>query len=134
MSLLDSGNETITVYPQQLTIDERGNPVWKPSPVGVLVRCRVQPVDTDEEIAAGQATATTYRIIARTAPLGPWARVEWDGRTWDVVGEARRYNSSRATRHIDALIRARGVEQVGNEGGTAARLNATGRQEGKANQ
>ncbi|MGW3569071.1 phage head completion protein [Streptomyces sp. NPDC000941] len=107
MSLLDNGNETITVYPQERTTDDRGNQVWRPSTTPVWVRCRVQPVDADEPTVAGQTTVTTYRVIARDAPLGPWARVEWDGRTWDVVGEPRRYNGSPATRHIDALIRAR---------------------------
>ncbi|GAU66663.1 hypothetical protein SSP35_03_03110 [Streptomyces sp. NBRC 110611] len=107
MSLLDRGNETVTIYPQEQTTDDRGNVVWRPSAIPVVVRCRIQPEDPDEPTVAGQATTTTYRVIARDAPLGPWARVEWDGRTWDVVGEPRRYNGSSATRHIDALIRAR---------------------------
>ncbi|MFE3220244.1 phage head completion protein [Streptomyces antimycoticus] len=106
MSLLDNGNETISVYPQERSTDDRGNQVWHPSTTPVRVRCRVQPVDADEPAVAGQASVTTYRVIARDAPLGPWARVEWDGRTWDVVGEPRRYNGSPATRHIDAVIRA----------------------------
>ncbi|MGW1736260.1 hypothetical protein [Streptomyces sp. NPDC001999] len=41
----------------------------------------MQLLETEESTVASQATVTTYRIIARTAPLGPWARVEWDGRT-----------------------------------------------------
>lgn len=107
MSLLDTGNETITVYPQERITDDRGNVLWRPSTTPVRVRCRVQPVTTDEPAVAGQATETTYRVIARDAPLGPWARVEWDGRTWDVVGEPQRYSGSPATRHVDALIRMR---------------------------
>ncbi|NGO71452.1 phage head completion protein [Streptomyces boncukensis] len=110
MSLLDTGNETITVYPQEQTTDDRGNTVWRPSTTGVPVRCRVQPVDSDEPAVPGQATETTYRVIARDAPLGPWVRVEWNGRTWDVIGEPRRYNGSPATRHIDALIRAVAIQ------------------------
>lgn len=109
VSLLDDGNETITVYPQERTTDDRGNEVWRPSATPVYVRCRVQPVSADELAVAGQATDTTYRVIARDAPLGPWARVEWVGRTWDVVGEPQRYNGSTATRHVDALIRARSM-------------------------
>ncbi|MFF4607932.1 hypothetical protein ACFY12_34995 [Streptomyces sp. NPDC001339] len=105
--MLDTGPDTITVYPQEQTTDDRGNTVWRPSAVPVVVRCRVQPQDTDEPAVAGQATVATYRVIARDAPLGPWARVEWLGGVWDVVGEPRRYNGSPATRHIDALIRAR---------------------------
>lgn len=83
VSLLDNGNETITVYPPEQTADDRGKSVWRPSTVPVVVRCRVQPEATDESAVAVQATTTTYRVIARDAPLGPWARVEWDG-MWSV--------------------------------------------------
>ncbi len=109
MSLLDSGNETILVYPQEQTTDDRGNVIWRPASTPVRVRCRVQPLEAAEPTVPGQATETTYRVIARDAPLGPWARVEWAGRTWDVVGEPRRYNGSVVTRHVDARIRLRGV-------------------------
>jgi head-tail joining protein len=104
VSLLDTGNEPILVYPQEQTTDDRGNIIWRPSSTPAQVRCRVQPEYTDEPAVAGQVTVTTYRIITRDAPLGPSARVEWNGRTWDVIGEPRRYNGSPATRHIDALI------------------------------
>ena len=89
MSLLDTGNETILVYPQEQATDDRGNRVWQPAATPVEVRCRVQIDQTTEPTVSGQATTTTYRVIARTAPLGPWARVEWRGRAWDVVGEVQ---------------------------------------------
>ncbi|SDI41056.1 Phage head-tail joining protein [Sinosporangium album] len=109
MSLLDDGPDEVLIYPETTTTDDRGNEVRGPSAVPVALRCRVQPVTSDEAAVAGQQVATTYRLITRSAPLGAWARVVWDGREWDVVGEPQKSNGSPRTRHITALLRARGA-------------------------
>lgn len=110
MSLLDTGNETVLVWPQVETTDPDGNPVRVPADAPVTVRGRVQPVSSADVIAAGQQTSTRYRFSSRTAPLGAWARVHWDGRDWDVDGEPLTSNGSRRTRHVVAILRARGAE------------------------
>lgn len=107
MSLLDRGNEEITVYPEVETTDERDNDVRVPSPDGVVVRCRVQPIRSDDVAVAGQQVTTVYKIIARDAPLGAWALVNWQGRDWDLIGEPLWSNGSPATRHVTVLITAR---------------------------
>ena len=110
MSLLDKGEQTLDIYPEVLVTDDLGNEEWGPAEEPVRIRASVQPVTSDELSAIGQDLVTTYRVIARTAPLGAWARVRWveDGGTWwDVIGRPRRYGMSPRTAHIDADLRER---------------------------
>ncbi len=109
MSLLDHGPDEVVVYPEDEITDERGNTVYEPSATGVVVRGRVQPVRSDDAAVTGQEVATVYRLTARTAPLGAWARVVWDDREWDLVGEPLWSNGSPRTRHVTALLTARGA-------------------------
>lgn len=108
MSLLDRGTETALIWPQATTTDRDGNPIHVPAAEPVQVRCRVQPVSSRDVIAAGQQTTARYRMSARNAPLGPWARVRWRDRDWDVEGEPMYQRGSRRTRHVVAILRARG--------------------------
>jgi len=108
VSLLDRGTETVLVWPQTTTTDPDGNPIHGIADAPVTVRCRVQPVSSRDVIAAGQQTQARYRLSARDAPLGPWARVYWRGRDWDVDGEPMYQRGSRRTRHVVAVLRARG--------------------------
>lgn len=107
MSLLDNGPDIVDVYPQVASVDDQGNTIYGPSATPVTIQARVQPVTSQEVDATGQQVRTIYRLITRSAPLGPWARVVWNEREWDIVGEPRRYNGSPATRHVDCLLRAR---------------------------
>ncbi len=113
MSLLDGGRETVTIFPMVDTVDPDGNTVRKPSATGVSVLASVQPITTSPsaEIAvAGQQTVTMYRVRCNRnelVPVGPWARVHWRGRDWDVFGEAARYTGSAATAHVSFRIQSR---------------------------
>lgn len=110
MSLLDRGAETLDVYPEVTTTDDLGNVVVGPASEPVRITASVQPVTSDELAAAGQDLVTTYRLIARTAPVGAWARIRWvnaGGSWWDVIGRPRRYGMSPRTAHIDAILRER---------------------------
>lgn len=110
MSLLDNGPHLIEVYPQQMVTDSQGNTVPVPSDTSVQMRCQVQPVTSNEVDAGGYQVATVYRVIGRSGPLGPWAKVVWMDREWDIIGEPRHYTNGRKTQHVDCLIRARGVQ------------------------
>ncbi|WP_117198975.1 head-tail adaptor protein [Nocardiopsis sp. TNDT3] len=112
MSLLDTGNELVEVWPETTSTDPDGNPVRIPAADPVQVRARVQPVSSNDVAAAGQQTVARYRLITREAPLGPWARVRWDGRDWDIDGEPLRSNGSRRTRHVQAILKARGAGEA----------------------
>ena len=115
MSLLNKGRETVVIFPMIQVDDGYGGKTWKPSPTGTAVRASVQPVNSeasDELAVSGQSVETVYRV--RTvrhsgAPVGPWARVRWLDRDWDVVGEPDRQNGSETTTHSVFRIRARGL-------------------------
>lgn len=110
MSLLDRGEQVLDVYPEVTTTDDLGNVIIGPASEPIRITASVQPVTSDELAAAGQDLVTTYRLIARTAPVGAWARIRWvsDGGTWwDVVGRPRKYGMSARTAHVDAILRER---------------------------
>lgn len=110
MSLLDTGTDTITVFPEETYQDSYGNTQRRPSQSGVVVvGCRMQPMASMRLFPSNDATQqqtiyATWRLIARDAPLGVWSRVEWQGKTLSVRSgpERRRYSST--TSHITALL------------------------------
>jgi hypothetical protein len=107
VSLLDSGPDTITVYPTVAVDDGYGG--TKPGPgVPVTIRAQVEPVASTENVGPGYVVGTEYRVIARSLPAGPWSRVEWAGEVWAVVGEPERFGGSRRVAHDVATIRKRG--------------------------
>lgn len=112
MSLLDDGPDLLQVWPEVDGTDSDGNPVRVPAATPLTVRGRVQPVSAEESAAAGQALRTVYRFVGRSFPAGAYARVQWDGRDWDVLGEPMRSNGSARTRHVKVLLSARGPEAL----------------------
>lgn len=114
MSLLDGGNETVTVFPEVQDVDSEGNPYTRPSTTGTTVLARVQPIGSGvrsaEDLTLGYDALTRYRLrIDRreTVPLGPWAAVEWRGVLYDVLGEPELHTGSARTFHVTALLRTR---------------------------
>lgn len=107
VSLLDNGPDVLTVYTEVEARDAYGNVVRVPSDTPVTVRGRVQPSTSDELSALGFATETVVRFIARSFPGGPWARVEFEDREWDVVGEPRVHRGSPRTAHVTVYLKAR---------------------------
>lgn len=107
MGLLDTGNHVLEVYPSETQTDRWGNKVQVPSSTPVSVRGSVQPSTSNELPTQGQVAKTTIRFISRWFPGGPWARVHWDGRDWDVVGEPRTYSQTRRVGHTTTYLVAR---------------------------
>ena len=108
MSLLDSGPDVITVYPEVETVDEYRNRVLGPDLDNPIeVRGRWQPSTFEEAATLGQTQDTVYRFIAREFPAGPYGRVDFDGDSWDVVGQPKRHRGSNATRHYTAYLKKR---------------------------
>lgn len=115
MSLLDRGRELITVYPEELWTDEDGNELTRPSSSGIQTRACIQLLAQSgtsarraEQDNEGFESEEVYRLrLPRsfTTVLGAQARVDWRGQYWAVIGEVRRYNGSRKTRHFDYVIR-----------------------------
>ncbi|MGY4869796.1 hypothetical protein [Mycolicibacterium elephantis] len=113
MSLLNRGTETVTVYPEEVTIDADGNTITRPSSVGVVCRAVVQPITS--AVAGGNGETqdlgftTEERLRLRLVgwknnELGAQAQVEWQGRRYAIFGEPRRYNGSRRTAHVDYVM------------------------------
>lgn len=117
LSLLDDGPDVITVYPSVWSADEDGNHAWRPSGTGIVVRARVQPISSTEQAGTGQQVVTLVRVIARNVPAGPWDHVDYDGRTWDVLGEPDHRGDSLATAHTTLTMQARGAGRREGDGG-----------------
>jgi len=110
--LIDEPPHTITVYPEVDSTDSDGNPVRVPATTGVPVRVWMQPASAAESAAAGQAVTTTYKAFGRSFPAGPFARVEWDGRSWDVVGDPMRWDGIPDVAHVEVMLTARTARPI----------------------
>lgn len=101
------GPHELLLFPEVLGTDSDGNRVRKPGVMAVTVRGVMQPLTAAESQVSGQEFATSYKFLCPAFPAGAWARVEWDGRSWDVQGEPQRVGVSPATRHVRVILRAR---------------------------
>lgn len=110
MSVLDRGNAELLVYPMVKATDPDGNEVWQPAADPVTVRASLQPVTSADVLVSGQEVDTVYRVRpvrGTDVPLGAWDRIEWDGRSWDVIGDPTRRDASPRTRRTVFHIRTR---------------------------
>lgn len=115
MSLLDTGNQDIIVYPEELTYDTDGNPITRPSTTGIPAKASLQPAVQSgtsarraEQDNEGFETETNYRLrLPRSFPfqLNAQSRIEWQGGYWAVMGEARQFTGSKKTAHVEYQIR-----------------------------
>ena len=62
MSLLNRGTEVVTVFPEEVTTDEDGNTITRPSATGVVARAVVQPMTSTEDASVGFETESKYRL------------------------------------------------------------------------
>lgn len=114
MSLLDRPPHTVLVFPEVDGTDGYGTPTRVPAADPVTVQGWVRPVSAAESEQLGQQLATVYRLTARTIPGGAWARVAWDGRDWDPLGEPLKHESGGVTSldHMTVLLKSRGPAAV----------------------
>lgn len=110
MSLLDNPTDVILLYPETQTTDGDGNPVRLPGSRPVRVEGRVQALNPRQFAAADEQQVTIRRFLCRKFPAGRWAKVTWDGRSWDVWGEPVRRGSTPQVAHAEVLLRARDPE------------------------
>lgn len=110
MSLLDRGRETVTVYLEETWTDPDGNVISRPSSNGIQARATIQPRSQDSSSGPeneGYYNREVYRLrFPRSFPyiLGGQSQIEWNGERWGILQEARRYNGSSTTAHVDYLI------------------------------
>lgn len=106
--LLDRGRITVLVYPEIVVINDRGVPLKMASDTPVEVRCTSMEDRSSNAELPGQVTAKVIRFQARSAPLGAWARVVFNGEEWDVAIPPRfSPGVSRTTEHVEFTLRSR---------------------------
>lgn len=106
--LLDRGRSKMLIYPEVLLHNARGDQVKVPSetPVEVWVTTSAQRQGDGE--LAGQVSIKTIRCITRSAPVGSWARIVFEGEEWDLAAPPRfTPGLSRSTKHVEFIIRSR---------------------------
>jgi hypothetical protein len=104
MSLLDNGPHTVTVYPEETYTDSYGNVARRPSQTGVEVRCVMSPHSNTRDSMQAGTVDTTYKLIARTAPIGNASRVTWNSMNF-TVDSVQFFDHSPETSHVEALLR-----------------------------
>lgn len=109
MSLLDSSNESIVVYLEEVAEDSDGNTVTQPSTEGIATRARIQPLGTPTESQEGGFhTVSRYGLrFPRNWPhaLGAQSQIEWQGKRFSVEGDPVLFNGSARTRHVHYVLR-----------------------------
>jgi len=119
MSLLDSPNAEVIVYPQEVWTDEDGNTMLRPSAVGTTTPATVRPQPQSgtssrraEQMDEGFFTEEVYNLrFPKGSPgdllgtLGAMTRVDWNGGSWSVFGPPLFYNGSRRTRRHEYTMR-----------------------------
>jgi hypothetical protein len=114
-NLLDRGMEPVTVYLEEVTTDSDGNTWTRAKTEGIDAMATIQVAAASgtssrrsEQDNEGFETEENWRIrFPRQFPyvLGAQAKVEWRGLMYSIVGDARRYNGSPRTAHIEYTIR-----------------------------
>ena len=115
MSLLDTGNQPITIYPEEVVMDLDGNTITRPSKTGVPACASIQPQGASgtsarraEQDNEGFETERMYRMrLPRRyiELIGAQAQIEWLGKRWAVHGDAMIYCNSPRTGHYTYTIR-----------------------------
>ena len=106
--LLDKGRSKMLIYPEVIKTNARGDQVKVPAdtPVEIWVTTSAQR-QGDAEIA-GQVSIKSMRCITRSAPVGSWARIVFEGEEWDLATPPRfTPGLSKATQHVEFIIRSR---------------------------
>jgi hypothetical protein len=109
--LLDFGPHTVKVYPEVDGFDSRGNPVKRPSDTPVVIAgCLMMPLASTRgafaaiDVKAGQRVDAAWRFMARSAPLGWWSRLEFEGKVMTLLGGPLVHTASDGTVHISATL------------------------------
>lgn len=65
----------------------------------------VQPLSTDEVTVDQQRTITRWRMVLHPdRDVEPTDRIEWDGGTYEVDGDVRRWKRRGAVHHLQAVL------------------------------
>lgn len=112
MSLLNRGNETVKIFPEEVIIDEDGNKFTRPSKVCVLVKAVVQPVNIGVMSASPEAqkigfeTSSKYRLrlVGYPGLLDAQSQVEWNGNRYAIEGDPQIFSGSARTKRAEYVM------------------------------
>jgi hypothetical protein len=116
MTLLDKGNEEVTIYPETTRLDadgnlityaDRNNPIETTAVIQVAASSgtSARRAEQDNEGFEGEAN---YRVrFPRSLDHIPGAQAQllWNNQVWSFVGDVKRYNGGPRTAHLDYVIR-----------------------------
>lgn len=106
--LLDRGRSIILIYPEEEVINARGERVRVPAETPVKVRCSMSRDRNATAELPGQVDVKIYRCVTRTAPVGAWVKVVFEGEEWDLTAPPSYSEGvSKATRQVSFTIRSR---------------------------
>lgn len=116
MSLLDFGNETVTIQPARYEEDEDGNlmPTYH-SEDEFTATVRLQPsaqsgtsarrAEQENEGFESEEMYSLRFVRNQEVVVDPLAKLQWRGQTWHFFGFPKRYNGSIRTRRLEYMIR-----------------------------
>jgi len=118
MSLLDRGQEPVTVFPEEVVTDMDGNIRTRPSKTGIKTIARLQvqgqsgtSARRGEQDNEGYESEKVYRIrftrafAQQIGELGAQTEIEWRGARWAMFGDVNRFTMSPATAHVNYTIK-----------------------------
>jgi hypothetical protein len=85
--LLDRGNETVSVFPEETVTDSMGNIRTRASETGITVKATVQPLTFTEDNSVGFDTGLGTGYGSSATPTHS--------------GHSPKFNGSRKTGHVD---------------------------------
>lgn len=106
MSLLATPPHSAIVTPLHKPTNEDDPPVMG---TPVSWRCSSQPISSEIASTLGFDFTTTRRFAGVDYPGGAMARIEWDGRTWEQIGEPKKHRMSPRTAHDVVYAKAVGT-------------------------
>lgn len=111
MSYQRQHGTTVIFYPQKEVVDADGVPtlVADMDNPSAPTKAAILPERGQRAEVPGQQVVNVVRLLVKRLPgLGPWARVEFRGRSWDIaLPPEERLNVPRSSRHIVVECRER---------------------------
>lgn len=110
MSVQRRRGQRAFIYKSMSVVDNRGNTLSVAADDGPYeVRAVFIPQRSARAEVPGQAQINVTRMLidADTEDVDLWARVQWNGRMWDVVTPPALHHGSRRVRHWSIDIRQR---------------------------
>lgn len=116
MSLLDRGNATVLLYPEEVVTSPDGNTFTRASKEPIELEVWLAPVSQSgtasrraEQDNEGFETEKVMRMRMlrknHHIQIGAQSRVVWRGQRWSVFGDATPYMGSSRTAHQDYMLR-----------------------------